>query len=80
MLNINYGYYNNDTKCLVFNGFYFHFDYGNAWTGEIPGFDEFKKGAGAEIRLHMNSYYLFPTALFFNASSLNLFTASVPVG
>ena len=46
----------------------FHFDYGNAWTGEIPGLDQFKKGAGAEIRLQMNSYYLFPTALFFNAS------------
>jgi Tol biopolymer transport system component len=46
----------------------FHFDYGNAWTGEIPAFDDFKKGAGAEIRLQMNSYYLFPTALFFNAS------------
>jgi hypothetical protein len=46
----------------------FHFDYGNAWTGDIPAFDDFKKGAGAEIRLHMNSYYLFPTALFFNAS------------
>ncbi|MBT8379813.1 MAG: biopolymer transporter Tol, partial [Ignavibacteria bacterium] len=46
----------------------FHFDYGNAWTGEIPALDEFKKGAGAEVRLQMSSYYLFPTALFFNAS------------
>jgi hypothetical protein len=46
----------------------FHFDYGNAWTGEIPKLDQFKKGAGGEIRLQMNSYYLFPTALFFNAS------------
>ena len=46
----------------------FHFDYGDAWTGDIPSISDFKKGAGAEIRLHMNSYYLFPTALFFNAS------------
>ncbi len=46
----------------------FHGDIGNAWTGEIPEFDTFKKGAGAEIRVYMNSYYLFPTALFFNAS------------
>ena len=46
----------------------FHFDYGNAWTGNIPSISDFKKGAGAEIRLHMNSYYLFPTAVFFNAS------------
>jgi len=46
----------------------FNFDYGNAWTGDFPGWGDFKKGAGAEIRLHMNSYYLFPTAVFFNAS------------
>lgn len=46
----------------------FHFDYGNAWTGNFTSFSDFKKGAGAEIRLDMNSYYLFPTAIFFNAS------------
>jgi len=46
----------------------FHFDYGNAWTGDFTSLSDFKKGAGAEIRLQMNSYYLFPTALFFNAS------------
>ncbi len=46
----------------------FHADIGNAWTGDIPDIDNFKKGAGAEIRIHMNSYYLFPSALFFNAS------------
>ena len=46
----------------------FHADIGNAWTGDIPDFENFKKGAGAEIRIHMNSYYLFPSALFFNAS------------
>ncbi len=34
----------------------------------FPGWSDFKTGAGAEIRLHMNSYYLFPTAVFFNAS------------
>ncbi len=46
----------------------FHADIGNAWTGDIPDIESFKKGAGAEIRIHMNSYYLFPSALFFNAS------------
>ncbi|MGB5530451.1 MAG: biopolymer transporter Tol, partial [Ignavibacteriaceae bacterium] len=46
----------------------FHFDYGNAWNGDFPSLREFKKGAGAEIRLQMSSYYLFPTAFFFNAS------------
>lgn len=48
--------------------FSFHFDYGNAWTGDIPSLDQFKKGAGAEVRIHLTSYYLFPTSLFFNAS------------
>ena len=43
-------------------------DIGNAWDGEIPGFDQFKKGIGAELRIQLNSYYLFPTSIFFNAS------------
>lgn len=43
-------------------------DFGNAWNGELPKFDEFKKGAGAEIRIKMNSFYLFPTSIFFNAA------------
>ncbi len=46
----------------------FNFDIGDAWTGDAWKFENMKKGAGAEIRLHMNSYYLFPTDLFFNAS------------
>jgi Tol biopolymer transport system component len=46
----------------------FHFDYGDAWTGDFASFKDFKKGAGTEIRLEMSSYYLFPTAVFFNAS------------
>ncbi len=43
-------------------------DLGNAWTGDIPKLDTFKKGAGAELRVQMNSYYLFPTTLFLNAA------------
>ena len=43
-------------------------DFGNAWTGNFPKFNDFKKGAGAEIRIKMNSFYLFPTSLFFNAA------------
>ncbi|HSP89234.1 MAG TPA: hypothetical protein VLN45_13950 [Ignavibacteriaceae bacterium] len=43
-------------------------DIGNAWTGEIPEFDSFKKGAGAELRIQMSSYYLFPTSIFLNAA------------
>jgi hypothetical protein len=43
-------------------------DLGNAWTGEIPKLKKFKKGAGAEVRVQLNSFYLFPTSVFFNAS------------
>ena len=43
-------------------------DYGNAWNGENTRFNKFKRGAGAELRMQMNSFYLFPTSIFFNAS------------
>jgi Tol biopolymer transport system component len=43
-------------------------DYGNAWDGNFPGLNSFKKGIGAELRVKMNSFYLFPTSLFFNAA------------
>jgi len=43
-------------------------DFGNAWTGNIPNVKTFKKGAGAELRIALNSFYLFPTALFVNAN------------
>jgi len=43
-------------------------DYGNAWTGEFPEWSNFKKGAGAEVRIKMNSFYLFPTSIFFSAA------------
>ncbi len=55
----------------------FHADIGNAWNGKFA-VDDLKKGAGAEIRIHMNSYYVFPTDLFFNASyGFNRFTKVV---
>ena len=43
-------------------------DFGNAWNGEFPGFDDFKKGAGFEVRVKLNSFYIYPTSLFFNAA------------
>ncbi len=56
----------------------FHFDYGDAWNGDFPALDDFKKGAGAEIRAHLTSYYLFPTDIFFNASyGFDKFTRTV---
>ncbi len=41
-------------------------DVGDAWTGNFEGMDKSKKAAGAEIRIKMTSFYLFPTAIFFN--------------
>lgn len=52
-----------DKIFLSFNG-----DIGNAWNGSLSTAGKFKKGAGAEIRFQLNSYYLFPTSIFFNAS------------
>ncbi len=43
-------------------------DIGNAWNGKFPAVGDFKKGVGAEIRIKMNSFYIFPTSLFFNAA------------
>ncbi len=43
-------------------------DIGNAWNGKFPSLSEFKKGVGAELRIQMSSYYLFPTSLFFHAA------------
>jgi Tol biopolymer transport system component len=43
-------------------------DLGNAWNGDLPGINDFKKGAGTEIRFKMISFYVFPTSIFFNAS------------
>ena len=43
-------------------------DFGHAWNGEMPELSKFKKGAGAELRIKINSFYLFPTSIFFNAA------------
>lgn len=65
-------YRNIDTKIghfyidKIFMSFYG--DFGNAWNNDIPSLKDFKKGAGAEIRIALNSFYLFPTSVFFNAS------------
>ncbi|MFA3782903.1 biopolymer transporter Tol [Melioribacteraceae bacterium 4301-Me] len=74
-LNISYRFplwKNIDTRVghLYVDKIYFsvYGDFGNAWTGEFPTFKDFKKGLGAEIRIKMNSFYLFPTSFFFDAA------------
>ena len=63
---------NIDTKVghLYFDKIFFsvYGDLGNAWDGKMPKLNKFKKGVGAELRIQMNSFYLFPTSIFFNAS------------
>ncbi|MCA0389745.1 MAG: biopolymer transporter Tol [Bacteroidetes bacterium] len=43
-------------------------DLGNAWTGNLSESGNLKKGVGAELRFSLNSFYLFPTAVFFSAA------------
>ncbi|HCY77862.1 MAG TPA: biopolymer transporter Tol [Ignavibacteriales bacterium] len=62
-IDTKFGHLYIDKIFLSFNG-----DIGNAWNGDIPSMSTFKKGVGAEIRIQLNSYYLFPTSIFFNAS------------
>ncbi len=53
-------------------------DIGNAWNGDIPSIDQFKKGAGGELRIKLNSFYLFPTSIFINAAyAFDKFTREV---
>lgn len=43
-------------------------DIGNAWNGKNVVLSQFKKGFGSELRIKLNSFYIFPTSLFFNAA------------
>ncbi len=53
------------------------FDYGNAFDDDALRFSNFKRTAGAELRLDLFSFYNFPTKLFFNAAyGLDEFTKS----
>ena len=52
-----------DKIFLSFNG-----DIGNAWNKDATTIESFKKGVGAELRIQLSSYYLFPTSVFVSAS------------
>lgn len=43
-------------------------DYGNAWDGSMTKIKDFKKDAGAQLRLQAFSFYVFPTSIFFDAA------------
>ena len=39
-----------------------------AWTGSSPDLDKTRKDAGAELRISLGSFYLFPTAFFVSST------------
>jgi len=43
-------------------------DVGNAWTGEMPDFSDWKTDAGFEVRLEAFSFYAYPTRFFFSGA------------
>lgn len=57
----------------------FFMETGNGWGGPLEVGNNLKSGIGAELRLSMNSYYLFPTRFFISgAYGLNRFDVSLP--
>lgn len=52
---------------------------GNGWGGPLEVGDNLKSGIGAELRLSMSSYYLFPTRFFISgAYGFNSFDVTLP--
>ena len=57
----------------------FFFETGNAWQSPFSTGNNLKTGIGAELRLAMNGYYLFPLKFFISGSyGFNQFTLTLP--
>ncbi len=57
----------------------FFFETGNAWQSPFNTGNNLKTGVGAELRLAMNGYYLFPLKFFISGSyGFNQFTLTLP--
>ncbi|MFN1834611.1 hypothetical protein AB2B38_005060 [Balneola sp. MJW-20] len=55
------------------------FEAGNGWRSPLDTGDNIKTGIGAEIRLAMNGYYLFPLKFFISTSyGFNEFSLTLP--
>jgi Tol biopolymer transport system component len=53
-------------------------DIGNAWSGETPSLDQWKRDVGFELRLETFSFYAYPTRIFFSgAYGLDRFSQNV---
>jgi Tol biopolymer transport system component len=54
------------------------YDIGDAWSGETPSIDQWKRDAGFELRLETFSFYSYPTRIFFSgAYGLDRFSRNV---
>ncbi len=54
------------------------YDIGDAWTGRIPSFGQWKRDVGFELRLESFSFYAYPTRFFFSgAYGLDQFSRTV---
>ncbi len=51
--------------------FSFYGDIGNAWYGDIPKLNTFKKGAGAEIRFRL-IHFIFSQQTYFSMHHMDL--------
>lgn len=59
----------------------FFVEAGNGWGGPLGIDKTIKSGIGAELRVSLNSYYLFPTRLFLSgAYGFNSFDLRIPEG
>ncbi len=59
----------------------FFMETGNGWRGPLDIGNNLKTGIGAELRVSMNSSYLFPTRFFISgAYGLNKFNVNLPDG
>lgn len=57
----------------------FFFETGNGWKSPFDTGQKLKSGLGAELRIAMNGYYLFPLKFFISGSyGLDQFTLSLP--
>ena len=59
----------------------FFFETGNGWGGPLGIDNRLKKGLGAELRVSVNSFYLFPTRIFVSgAYGLDSYDLRIPEG
>jgi len=72
---------NSQFRAYTIDKIYAHFYYetGNGWGGPLNIGNQLKHGIGTELRLSLNSSYIFPLKLFINSSyGFNRFDVTLP--